>query len=170
MFQSLRQNSQIFIFHKDQPTLEIGYITTVSLPKPKYAVPPAFGQQQDLVVDITAKVNGAIINYNGLPANLDIADSFSNGETISIADNREAMNAEIIACKQKSIDIINSMETHKKLVENCDKILQDLNPEYAEKQQQQSEINSLKSQMGEMSKNLASLTSMIEKLTQEKQS
>lgn len=167
MFQSLRQNSQIYIFHKDIPSLEVGYVTSVSIPRPKYAVPPSFGQQQEMVVDIVAKLNGNTVNYNGLPANSDIADSFSNGEGLSLSDNREAMNAEILACKQKSIDIVNSVDNHKKMISDYDKILQDLNPEYAEKQQQQSEINSLKSQMTDMNKSLATLTSMIQKLTKE---
>ena len=68
MFQSLRQNSQIYIFHKDKPFLEIGQITNVTPPKPKYPVPPTFGQAQEMVVDITAKVNDLFVNYTGLPA------------------------------------------------------------------------------------------------------
>lgn len=167
MFQSLRQNSQIYVFHKDIPSIELGYINSISSPKPKYAVPASFGQQQDMIIDLTVKLNGSLVNYNGLPANLDTADSYSNGEQIFIADNREAMNAEILAQKQKSIDIINSVDTHKRMIDQYDKLLQDLNPEYAEKQQQQTEINSLKSQMSDMSEQLVTLTSMIERLTKE---
>lgn len=169
MFQSLRQNSQIFIFHKDIPSLEIGYVNQVSLPKPKYAVPQMLvGQQQEMVVDLVVKVNGALINYNSLPATLDIADSFTNGDNIVIADSKEAINSEISAYKQKNQDLLNNTETYQKIVTDCDKILQDLNPEYAQKQQQQTEINVLKDQMSDMSKNLATLTSMIERLTKEK--
>jgi len=76
-----------------------------------------------MVVDIIAKLNGNTVNYNGLPANSDIADSFSNGEGLSLSDNREAMNAEILACKQKSIDIVNSVDNHKKMISDYDKIL-----------------------------------------------
>lgn len=52
-----------------------------------------------MVVDVIAKVNGAIINYNSLPANLDLADTFSNNESIVITDNKEAMNTEILSLK-----------------------------------------------------------------------
>lgn len=147
--------------------LEIGYINSISQPKPKYQVPPTFGQPQDMVIDITVKINGSLVNYNNLPANLDTADSYSNGDSIFISDNREAMNAEILAYKQKSIDIINSVDNHQRMITQYDQILQDLNPEYAEKQQQQSEINTLKLQMTDMNKNLATLTQMIEKLSKE---
>lgn len=169
MFQSLRQNSQIFIFHKgDKPALEIGYVTNVSLPKPKYAVPPTFGQMQDMVVDVTAKVDGKIVNYTMLPANQDVADTTNGNESIIITDNREAMNAEIISIKQRSVDILNSMETHRETIDDCDKILNELNPEYAEKQQQQSEINTMKAQLLDITNSLSSLTQIIKELKEEK--
>ncbi len=169
MFQSLRQNSQIFILHKgDKPYIETGYITAVSQIKPKYGLPPVFGQQQDMVVDITAKINGNIVNYNSLPANSDIADTFNGSDCIIITDNKEAMNSEILALKQKSIDLINSIDQHKALVVAYNDILNDINPEYAEKQQQQTEINLLKSQMQDVSTTLSSLTQLIKELKEEK--
>ena len=64
-----------------------------------------------MVVDIAAKVNGQTINYTGLPAQSDIADTISNGDSIVISDSKEAMNAEILSLKQKSLDVINSVDT-----------------------------------------------------------
>ena len=49
--------------------------------------------------DITAKINGNIVNYNSLPANSDIADTFNGSDCIIITDNKEAMNSEILALK-----------------------------------------------------------------------
>lgn len=166
MFQSLRQNSQIYIFHKgNQPSLEIGTITNVPIAKPKYALPQTFGQGQEMVVDLSVKINNQLVNYTGLPATQDIADSYSNGEAIVISDNREAMNAEILSYKQKSMDAINSIDQHKQIISGCEQILNSLNPEYAEKRQQQNEITTLKTQMSEMSQNLSALTEMMKSLT-----
>lgn len=148
MFQSLRPNNQVFILHKDRAVLETGSVVSVSTPMPKYPVQPMFGQPQEMVVDIVVKVNNQDITYQKIPANLDIADF--NNSNIVLSDNREAMNSEISSLKQKSIAIINSIDFHKEMISNCDKILSELNPEFAEKQQQQLEINSLKTQMGEM--------------------
>ena len=165
MFQSLRQNSLIYIFHKiDNPYLEIGTISSISLPKPKYAVPATFNNTQEMCVDIVVKINNNIINYNNLPATLDIADSTSNGDNIVIASSKEAMNAEILSLKQKSIDELNRKEYNENIVRNCDKILADLNPEFAEKQAQKAEIDSLKIQMQEMSKNMQSLIELNKQL------
>lgn len=151
MFQNLRQGNQIYILHKDnKPTLETGSVVSVSLPMPKYQVPPVFGQQQEMVVDIVAKVNNADTTFQKLPASADIADFGSSG--IVISASREAMNAEVVSLKNKSIDAVNSVDYHKAVIDGCDIILSGLNPEYAERQQQQAEINDLKAQMAELIK------------------
>lgn len=164
MFQSLRQNSPIYIFHKGNvPTLEIGTVTNVPMVKPKYSNTPIpqYGQPQELVVDLTVKINDRIVNYNGIPAQLEVADTYSNGENIVVADNREAMNAEIFSYKQRSIDIINSVDQHKSIVSSCDTILNDLNPEYAEKQQQQAELTQLKNQVATMAESMQKLIEQL---------
>ena len=151
MFQSIRPNSQLYIFHKgENPRLEVGQVINTPITKPKYQVPPTFGQPQEMVVDLSVKINGQTFNYSGIPANLDIADSFSNGENIVISDSREAMNAEILSIKQKSVDAINSVDFHRNMISKCDSILSDLNPEFAEKQAQRVEIEELKTQVSDM--------------------
>lgn len=162
MFQSLRPNNQLFILHKDVPSLEVGSIVNVSIPAPKYPVQPMFGQPQEMIVDIIARVNNQDVTYQKIPANLDIADFGNN--SIVIADNREAMNSEIMCLKQKSLDIVNSIDYHKNLITEYDKLLVDLNPEFAAKQQQQSEINILKQQVSELTGSMANLMEMNKQL------
>ena len=169
MFQSVRPNSQIYILHKgDTPRIETGSVTNQPVPRAKYQLPATFGQTQELVVDLIVKVGDRTVNYNGLPAHLDIADSSSNGENIVISDNKEAMNAELLNLKQKSTDIINSVEFHKGLIEEYESILAQLNPEFAEKQEQKQEMDVLKAQMAEMSRSISALMEtnkqLIEKL------
>jgi predicted RNase H-like nuclease (RuvC/YqgF family) len=155
MFQSLRPNNQIFVLHKDKSLLEVGSVVSVSMPTPKYPVPQVFGQPQEMVVDIVAKVNNQDVTYQKLPANLDIADFGNNG--IVIADNKLAMNSEIMSLKQKSVDVLNNVSYHQQMIANCDKMLSDLNPEFAEKQQQQAEINELKTQVHDLTKGMSEL-------------
>ena len=158
MFQSVRPNSQIFVFHKgENPRLDIGYVTNQPVLRAKYPVPTTFGQTKDAVVDLVVKVGSQNFNYNNIPATLDIADLYCDGENIVISDNREAMNAEILSLKQKSEDVINSVDYHKKFVLLCDNVLSELNPELAEKQAQRKEIDELKTQMLDISKVLMEL-------------
>ena len=150
-FQNLRNNHQIYILHKDAvPTLEIGKITNVSVPVPKYGNTSMYN---DLVLDITADIDGKPTNFQKLPANGEIADF---GNSLVVAVSKEAMNSEVVSMKQRSLDILNSIEQHQSIIKGCDEILQILNPEIAEKQRQEQEnkalreeINSLKEMFSE---------------------
>ena len=150
-FQNLRNNHQIYILHKDViPTLEIGKITNVSVPIPKYGNTSMYN---DLILDITADVDGRSTNFQKLPANSEIADF---GNNIVVAVSKEAMNSEVTSMKQRSLDILNSIEQHQSIIKGCDEILHILNPEIAEKERQEQEnkalreeINSLKEMFSE---------------------
>lgn len=149
MFQSLRPNNQVYILSKgDSPELQMGSVVSVGMPMPKYKIPPVYGQPQEMVVDICVNVNGQDVNYQKLPASADIADFGTGG--VVIADSREAMNAEVVSLKNKSVETVNSIDRHKSIIKACDEILAGLNPEYAERKQQQTEINDLKSQVSEL--------------------
>ncbi len=140
--------------------LEKGMVVSVTPPSPKYSVPPVFGQPQEMVVDIVVKVNGQDHNYQKVPASADIADFGFNGVVVS--DSRDAMNAEVLNLKNKSIETINSVDFHKGVVEGCKRILESLNPEFAERQAQQNDINSLKVQMQELMEMNKSLLARLE--------
>lgn len=168
MFQSLRQNSPIYIFHKGaNPLLEVGTVTNVPIPRAKYPSVPNFGQPQEMIIDLTVKVGDRVVNYSGLPATAEIADSSLNGDNVVVSDNRSAMNAEIFSYKQRSIDIINSVDQHKGIISGCDAILNDLNPEYAQKQQQDAKLTSLEEQMNVMAKNMQTLMESNKKLVEQ---
>lgn len=150
MFSNLRTNSQIYILHKDSsPYVEVGQVVSVSQPQPRFPV-SNFMNPQELVVDIVVKVNGTDVTLQKLPANLDIADQGTANGALVITTSREAMNAEVDSLRQKSLGILNSVDYHKKIVQDCELLLQKLNPEFAEKKQQQQEIDTLKNQMSEL--------------------
>lgn len=67
------------------------------------------------------------------------------------------MNAEVDSLRQKSLGILNSVDYHKKIVQDCEVLLQRLNPEFAEQKQQKQEIDMLKSQMSEMMSSMKEL-------------
>lgn len=144
-FQNLRNNHQIYILHKDTiPTLEIGKITNVSVPVPKYSNTSMYN---DLVLDISVDVDGKPINLQKLPANSEIADF---GNSLVVSCNKDAMNNEIVSMKQRSLDIINSVDEHQSIISGCDKILQVINPEIAEKQKQEQENKALREEISSL--------------------
>lgn len=163
MFSNLRTNSQIYILHRDAtPYVEIGQVVSVSQPQPRYQV-NNFMAPQELVVDIVVNINGNNVTLQKLPANLDIADQGTAEAGVIITTSREAMNSEVDSLRQKSISILNSIDYHKKRVQDCELLLQRLNPEFAEQKQQKQEIDMLKSQMSEMMAGMKELMSKLKK-------
>lgn len=75
------------------------------------------------------------------------------------------MNVEVNSMRQKSLDIINSVDRHKKIVQDCEVLLQRLNPEFAEQKQQKQEIDMLKTQMSEMMSGMKELMAQLKKET-----
>ena len=160
MFSNLRANSQLYILHKDNtPYVEIGQVVSVSQPMPRYQV-NNFMSPQELVVDIVVNVNGNNITLQKLPANLDVADQGTANGSLFISTTKESMNNEITLLRQKSLDILNSTDYHKKIIQDCEILLQRLNPEFAEQK-----IDTLKTQMSELMSNMKDLMSQIKNET-----
>lgn len=165
MFSNLRPSSQLYILHKDStPYIEVGQVVSVSQPMPRYQT-NNFMAPQELVVDVVVSINGNNITLQKLPANLDVADQGSTNGSLFISTSRESMNTEITSLRQKSQDIINSIDYHKKIVQDCEVLLQRLNPEFAEQKQQKQEIDNLKAQMSEMMNGMKELMAQIKKET-----
>lgn len=167
MFQNLRENSQLFILHKDgNPYLEYGTVSSVTAPKPKYPVSPApMGTfpQMEMVVDIMVNIGGQVVPLKDLKANADIDD---NG-TVVVSCSKDAINSEVSMMRQKSMDILSSTDYHKNVLSCCDKMLNDLNPEIAAKRKQDEEIRSMKEQMNTIVKSMNMLAEQNRQLMEQ---
>lgn len=163
MFSNLRTNSQIYILHRDAtPYIEIGQVVSVSQPRPRYQTNNYIAPQEQ-VVDVVVGINGNNITLQSLPANLDVADQGTINGSLFISTSRDAMNSEVNSMRQKSLDIINSVDQHKKIIQDCELLLQRLNPEFAEQKQQRQEIDMLKTQMSEMMSGMKELMAQLKK-------
>ena len=147
--------------HKEStPYVEVGQVLSVSQPQPRFPV-ANFMNPQELVVDVVVRINGNDVTLQKLPANLDVADQGTSNGALVITTSREAMNAEVDSLRQKSLGILNSVDYHKKIVQDCEVLLQRLNPEFAEQKQQKQEIDMLKSQMSEMMTDMKELMAQL---------
>ena len=163
LFSQLRLNSPIYILHKDAtPYVECGQVTNVTAPMPQIGTLPNIGQPIQYTVDVTVKIGDQVSLYQKLPASGDVADFASNGN-VFLSCTREGVNSEVQAMRQRSADVIASVDYHQGVIAVCDKIIQQLNPEMVEKAQQQQEISELKSQIN-------SLMGLIEELRSERAS
>lgn len=169
MFQSLRTNQQFYILTKGtNPRLDIGMVTSVTAPQIKFqSIPQGLGQQPEYIVDVTVSVNGATQQYQRLPANKEIADFGDGYGNIVVSMSRDAMNNEIATLRNRSEDHVKRVEEEKQKILAYESILQQLNPEYAEKQKQDAKISNLENQVAAMAQSNANLEQMMSQLLAE---
>ena len=142
MFQGLRTNSLFYVLDKgENPNLRVGQVVSVSNPQTKY---PAFNngftpQPMETVVDVKVKLNDEEVDFKQLPANGQIA----NDKNLVVSDNKDAMSAEVDAMLRQSKAILESVDYNKRVVESCEGMLQQLNPQIAKEKEQTEKINKL---------------------------
>lgn len=142
MFQGLRTNSLFYVLDKgENPNLRIGQVVSVSNPQTKY---PAFNngftpQPMETVVDVRVKLDDEEVDFKQLPANGQIA----NDKNLVVSDNKDAMSTEVDAMLRQSKAILESVDYHKRVVDSCEGMLQQLNPQIAKEKEQTEKINKL---------------------------
>jgi hypothetical protein len=142
MFQGLRTNSLFYVLDKgENPNLRIGQVVSVSNPQTKY---PTFNngftpQPMETVVDVKVKLGDEEVDFKQLPANGQIA----NDKNLVVSDNKDAMSTEVDAMLRQSKAILESVDYNKRVVESCEGMLQQLNPQIAKEKEQTEKINKL---------------------------
>lgn len=162
-FSSLRSSSLLYILNREGvPSVNVGTIVNVSAPTPKWGA-MAFGQQPEMLVDISVKVDDKQGSFPKVPANLDVWEYEQNGVKTPyiLAASKEAINAEINSLRQQALSVINSVDYNRQVVKACDDMLQSLNPEYAEKQRQEQEIAELKLRLDTQQNQMAELIALL---------
>jgi hypothetical protein len=90
MFSNLSQNSILYVLDlQSDPKILSGPIERISMPRPRYNT---FNPAMEMVVDITATINGEKREFKGVP-NGSIANFGS--DAFVIAENRESLNSYI---------------------------------------------------------------------------
>ena len=159
MFSTLRQNSPIYILDKkDSPVLKKGIIETVSPQRSRTG--SFYGQPMDMIVDIRVNIDGTSQEFKNIPANLSIA----NDGNIVISETKEAMSTEVDSMLSISKQILESVDYHKDVIEKCEQILKDLNPQFAKDKFQEEKINSLESRIGGVENTLGDIKDMLSKV------
>ena len=159
MFSTLRQNSPIYVLDKkDSPVLKKGIIETVSPQRSRTG--SFYGQPMDMIVDIRVNIDGTSQEFKNIPANLSIA----NDGNIVISESKEAMSTEVDSMLSISKQILESVNYHQEVIEKCEQILKDLNPQFAKDKLQEEKINSLESRIGGVENTLGDIKDMLSKV------
>jgi hypothetical protein len=153
MFSTLTQNSILYILEtKDSPKLTTGTVINVSIPRPQFAT---FGQQMDLVVDITATVGGERREFKRIPSNQSVANF--GPDAFVLADSRDAITSHISAALQNSRNIVDSVDRHKQLAAGYERLLEELDPVLKKDKEKDKAIQTLQDELREMKQMIESM-------------
>lgn len=164
MFQGLRQSSLFYILDKGEDlNLKVGQVVSVSNPQPKYNqyTPTQPFAQPETTVDVKVKVGEDTLDFKQLPSTLSIAN-FGNNNVV-VSESKEAMSAEVESMLRTSRGVIESIPFHEKVVEKCDVILRELNPQFAKEKEQEEKIGALEEKMGGIENTLNNMMGMLSK-------
>ena len=161
MFQGLRTGGLFYVLEKgDELKLKIGNVVSVSNPQPKYSQMsniPAYNNQPEMVVDVKVKLGEETIDFKQLNANMNIA----NSGNVVVSDNKEAMSAEVESLLRTSRQIIESVPYHEKVIQNCDGMLRELNPQFAKEKEQEEKIGMLEERMSNIDDKLNKMFDLL---------
>lgn len=154
MFQNLAKGSKVVILDltDNGVALSEGVVNDVSQAHPKDAQPGqflqaiAFGQQQEMVVDLTVGTQTGQRLFRNVPAQ-GVVDR--GGSTV-ITESMELMDAEIQALEKVSDEHIAKNPWHVKAKEQYVDIRKKISPKFAHEQERDETIENLKNQYGEL--------------------
>lgn len=175
-FNSLGQGSPFYVLNKaDKPSLKIGTVKSKTNPQPKYQNGTNAFNTANIqnVVSITATFDGKDEVFPEIPINVEVAKI---GENVIFSGSQTAMASVVENLIQSSKKALEQVEYHKTMIVEGDKILEILNPKYAEDKKQAKTISELEKKQAETDKKLdkissdnAQILSMLKRLTNNQQ-
>ena len=163
-FQSLGNGNPFYVLKKgEKPILEVGVVKSKSQPRAKFPTQTPnimTGVQMQQVVDVVVTINGRDETFSEIPINVEIAargnDTFSG--------SREAMLQAVDAMLQTSKKALDQIPYHKAVISESEKMLEVLNPRYAEEKKQARTIKALEERQTATDAKLDSILSILQKL------
>ena len=142
-FNSLGIGNPFYVLRKsEKPSLEVGVVKSKTQPRAQYPMQTpnvGIGIQMQQVIDVTATMNGKDEVFANLPINVEIASKGND----TFSGSREAMLQAVDAMLQTSKKAIEQIPYHKSVISESEKMLEVLNPQYAENKQNARVIQSL---------------------------
>ena len=163
-FNSLVNGNPFYVLRKgEKPILDVGVVKSKTQPRAKFptATPNVMtGMQMQQVIDVVVTLNGKDETFNDIPLNVEIAargnDTFSG--------SREAMLQAVDAMLQTSKKAIEQVPYHKTVIAESEKMIEVLNPRYAEEKRQARTISDLERRQADTDKKLDSILAILQKL------
>lgn len=156
-FQSIGSGNPLYVLRKgDKPVLEVGVVKSKTQPRAKFptATPNIMsGMTVQQVIDVVATINGRDETFSDIPVNVEIAQRGND----TFTGSREAMLQAVDSMLQTSKKAIEQVPYHKSVIQESEKMLEVLNPQYADNKKQARTIAALEEKQRATDEKLATL-------------
>ena len=169
-FNSMGVGQPFYVLQKsDKPTLQVGVIKTKSDPKPQYQTQTpnilnglsAMGQPN--VVDVVVSIGGNDVPFSNLPVSSE-STTYNGGNTF-VSCSREATLQAVDTMIQGSKKVLEQVDYHKSVLKEGEKMLETLNPRYAEEKKRDRSIKTLEERQDAQDKKLDKILAFMQELT-----
>lgn len=163
-FSSLGNGNPFYVLRKgEKPILEVGVVKSKTQPRAKWPTqnPNVMaGLQVQQVIDVVATINGKDETFGEIPINVEIAQRGND----TFTGSREAMLQAVDSMLQTSKKAIEQIPYHKVVISETEKMLEVLNPQYAENKKQARTISDLERRQADTDKKLDTILTILQKL------
>ena len=163
-FSSLGNGNPFYVLRKgEKPILEVGVVKSKTQPRAKWPTqnPNVMaGLQVQQVIDVIATINGKDETFSEIPINVEIAQRGND----TFTGSREAMLQAVDSMLQTSKKAIEQIPYHKVVISETEKMLEVLNPQYAENKKQARTISDLERRQADTDKKLDTILTILQKL------
>lgn len=157
MFKDLKKGFQVYTLDtSDAPVFKMGNVINVSEPRFQQMPMGQYQQLQDRVIDLTVEIGGSSVTYV-VPENRDVAMS----NNMTIACSVEPVMNQLNALKRTSTEILESVDKHRRTVESCDSILEDINPAFKQTREQDRKIRTLEEKVDRIGSSFDELKDLL---------
>jgi len=163
-FNSLGNGSPFYILRQgEKPILEVGVVKQKSQARAKFPTQTPNimqGMQMQQVIDVIATINGKDETFSEIPINVEIAQRGN----VTFSGSREAMLQAVDAMLQTSKKALEQIPYHKSVISESEKMMEALNPQYAENKQQARTILDLQERADKQEKMLSDIYALVQKI------
>lgn len=152
LFKDFKPGYPIYILDRKAVTVTTGKVTNA----PITHFDNRFAGAGKMIVDLNVEANGSTTTYV-----FDDTASIGYAENLVLAANREDIIREVESLKAQSEEAIRMASWHHEALDKCDKLLQDLSPEYKQRTDYAERISGLEKKMDKLGD---AITNIIKKL------